>query len=168
MCSQPGPISPASTVASYGWNYWQRKELFVEFVTVKRLVCKNGHLLVEPGTVLRVLYGIGLMSLRQQTILSKNYGRPFYVKEAMEKKSDWFFLTFVSRPIPFTYIPLTGNECGRKPVAMYVISGHSWWRPEPVLWALHYSYLPTLFFVFRCTCASNRCTCEQGSAHYVR
>ena len=32
-------------------------------------------------------------------------------------------------PIPFTYIPLTGNECGRKPIAMNVISGLSWrWK----------------------------------------
>ena len=35
------------------------------------------------------------------------------------------FLTFVNRPIPFTYIPPTGNERGRKPIAMYVIAGHS-------------------------------------------
>ena len=43
----------------------------------------------------------------------------------MEKRSEWFFLTFVNRPIPFTYIPPTGNERGRKPIAMYVIAGHS-------------------------------------------
>ena len=43
----------------------------------------------------------------------------------MEKRSEWFFLTFVNRPIPFTYIPPTGNERGRKPIAMYVIPGHS-------------------------------------------
>ena len=34
-------------------------------------------------------------------------------------------LTFVNRPIPFTYIPPTGNKRGRKPIAMYVIAGHS-------------------------------------------
>ena len=43
----------------------------------------------------------------------------------MEKRSERFFVTFVSRPVPFTYIPPTGNERGRKPIAMYVISGHS-------------------------------------------
>ena len=43
----------------------------------------------------------------------------------MEKRSELFFVTFVSRPIPFTYIPPTGHECGRKPIAMYLISGHS-------------------------------------------
>ena len=45
----------------------------------------------------------------------------------MEKRSErFFFLTFVSRPVPIIYIPPTGNECGRKPIAMYVISGLSW------------------------------------------
>ena len=43
----------------------------------------------------------------------------------MEKRSEWFFLTFVNRPIPFIYIPPTRNERGRKPIAMYVIAGHS-------------------------------------------
>ena len=43
----------------------------------------------------------------------------------MEKRSEWFILTFVNRPIPFTYIPPTGNERGLKPIAMYVIAGHS-------------------------------------------
>ena len=42
----------------------------------------------------------------------------------MGKRSERFFLTFVSRPVPFIYIPPTWNECGRKPIAMYVISGH--------------------------------------------
>ena len=43
----------------------------------------------------------------------------------MERRSERFFVTFVNRPIPFTYIPPTGNERGRKPIAMYVIVGHS-------------------------------------------
>ena len=43
----------------------------------------------------------------------------------MEKRSERFFVTFVSRPVPFTYIPPTGNERGRKPIAMYVIAGNS-------------------------------------------
>ena len=42
----------------------------------------------------------------------------------MEKRSEGLFLTIVSRPVPFTYIPPTGNECGRKPIAMYAISWH--------------------------------------------
>ena len=42
----------------------------------------------------------------------------------MEKRSERFFVTFVSRPVPFIYIPPTGNKCGRKPIAMYVISGN--------------------------------------------
>ena len=50
--------------------HWQRKRLFVEFVTEKRFVCKYGHRLVEPPP-----RGIGLStSLRWQTILF--YGRP--------------------------------------------------------------------------------------------
>ena len=51
-------------------------KLIVEFVTTKRLVCKNGHSLVEPPS--RVfLYGIGLcMSLRRWTILSKSLRAP--------------------------------------------------------------------------------------------
>ena len=44
----------------------------------------------------------------------------------MEKRSEWIFLTFVGLSIPFTYIPPTGNECGQKPIAMYVISRYSW------------------------------------------
>ena len=56
----------------------------------------------------------------------KDLWSTFYVKEAMGKRSEQFFLTFVSRPVPFIYIPPTGNECGQKPIAMYVISGHSW------------------------------------------
>ena len=52
----------------------------------------------------------------------------------MEKRSEWFFLTFVNRPIPFTYIPPTRNERGRKPIAMYVIAGHSrrWLQAAPI------------------------------------
>ena len=41
----------------------------------------------------------------------------------MEKRSEWFFKSFVSRPIPSTYIPPTGNKCGRKPIAMYIFPG---------------------------------------------
>ena len=48
----------------------------------------------------------------------------------MEKRSEWFFLTFVGHPIPFTYIPPTGNECGRKPIATYVIS-RAFWTMHP-------------------------------------
>ena len=58
--------------------------------------------------------------------LTKDLWSTFYVEEAMEKRSEWSFLTFVSRPVPFKYIPPTGNECGRKPIAMYVISRQSW------------------------------------------
>ena len=46
-----------------------------------------------------------------------------YVSEIMEKRSERFFVTFVSCPVPFIYILPTGNECGQKPIAMYVISG---------------------------------------------
>ena len=59
----------------------------------------------------------------------------------MEKRSERFFVTFVSCPVPFTYIPPTGNERGRKPIAMYVIAGHSrrWpdaaWGKRPMAWA---------------------------------
>ena len=46
----------------------------VEFVTTKRLVCKNGHSLVEPPS--RV-FGISLcMSLRRRTTLSKSLRAP--------------------------------------------------------------------------------------------
>ena len=50
----------------------------------------------------------------------------------MEKRSERFFVTFVSRPVPFIYILLTGNECGQKPIAMHVISGQSW-GPSPII-----------------------------------
>ena len=56
---------------------------------------------------------------------TKDLCSTFYVLEVMEKRSERFFVTFVSRPVPFTYIPPTGNERGRKPIAMYVIAGHS-------------------------------------------
>ena len=48
----------------------------MEFVTAKRLVCKNGHSLVKPPS--RVLYTvIGLrMFLRRRTILSKSLRAP--------------------------------------------------------------------------------------------
>ena len=52
----------------------------------------------------------------------------FMFKKKWKREASDFFFAFVSRPIPFTYIPSTGNECGRKPIAMYVISGHSWRR----------------------------------------
>ena len=64
-------------------------------------------------------------------VRTKDLWSTFYVQlftyflrdEAMERRSEWFYLlTFVSRPVPFIYIPPTGNECGRKPIAMYVIS----------------------------------------------
>ena len=34
----------------------------------------------------------------------------------MEKRSERFFVTFVSHPVPFIYILPIGNECGRKPI----------------------------------------------------
>ena len=37
---------------------WQRRKLFIEFVTAKRLVCKNGHSLVEPPS--RVFYTVSV------------------------------------------------------------------------------------------------------------
>ena len=51
-------------------------KLIVEFVTTKRLVCKNGHSLFEPPS--RVFYTVfGLcMSLRRQPILSKSLRTP--------------------------------------------------------------------------------------------
>ena len=61
----------------------------------------------------------------------------------------------MGRPIPFTYIPPTGNECGRKPIAMYVISGHSWRCVQlgTVKWGTCTS---------SCGCAKNRKTgCER-------
>ena len=48
-------------------------KLIVEFVTTKRLVCQNGHSLVEPPS--RVVYGIGLcMSLRRNDSFKKFTG----------------------------------------------------------------------------------------------
>ena len=44
----------------------------------------------------------------------------FRLRSNGKEKRVSFFLTFVRRPIPATYIPPTGNECGRKPIAMYV------------------------------------------------
>ena len=43
----------------------------------------------------------------------------FPFKKQWKRKASDFFLTFVNRPTPFTYIPPTGNERGRKPIAMY-------------------------------------------------
>ena len=40
------------------------------------------------------------------------------------------FSTFTSRQISFKYIPPTGNEGGKKPIGLYVISGHSWRRGQ--------------------------------------
>ena len=57
VLSKPGPISAASAVASCSWNR-QRRKLFAEFVTAKRLVCKNGHTLVEPLS--RVFYMVSV------------------------------------------------------------------------------------------------------------
>ena len=72
-CSCPrATASRASAVASCGG-----RRMFVEFVTAKRLVCKNGHSTTGRATVPRVLYGIGPhMSLRLQTILSKSLPVP--------------------------------------------------------------------------------------------
>ena len=55
--SEPGTISAASAVASCSWNS-QRRRLFVEFVTAKRFVCKNGNSLVEPPP--RVFYTVSV------------------------------------------------------------------------------------------------------------
>ena len=49
MRSEPGPIAGASAETTTG----ERRRLFVEFVAVKRLVCKNGHLLPRPACSMR-------------------------------------------------------------------------------------------------------------------
>ena len=46
-------------------------------------------------------------------VRTKDLLRAFYVEEVMKKEASDFFKTFVGRQIPFTYVPPTGNECGR-------------------------------------------------------
>ena len=54
----------------------------------------------------------------------------FPFKKRWKREASDFFLNFVRHQIPFTYIPPTGKEYCRKPIAMYVISGHSWRRKQ--------------------------------------
>ena len=79
------PISAASAVANCVWNYYQRLvdqlakktwKLIVEVVTTKRLVCKNGHSLVEPPS--RVFYTVSVSACLfvGERFFQKVYGRP--------------------------------------------------------------------------------------------
>ena len=73
---------------------WEGRKLFVKFVTAKRLVCKNGHSLVEPPS--RVFYTVSVPAC-------------LFVSERFFQKVYWCPL---ASPSPFTL--LARQSAGRR------------------------------------------------------
>ena len=77
---QPALLQTAAETTAGGSTHWQLAKktwkLIVEFVTTKRLVCKNGHSLVEPPS--RVFYTVSVSACLfvGERFFQKVYGRP--------------------------------------------------------------------------------------------